>query len=557
MTADLTQVIQVLRREHLFKGLETDQIARVARFFDQVEVEAGRVIFRQGDQADYFYLVLLGSVRLMRRVKGNTQQDTMIGPGNYLGETSLLFRLPRSATAVAENQVTLLRLSPNRFQLLMKEYPAIRMNLSATAESRRLVQKLHFNWLGLEEVIYYVTRRHFFFCLLRLFLPLLLFVVGTGLAVMLLTTQLSLLNFLIPAIFVAVAVAWGVWTWVDWSNDFYIVTSQRVVRQEKVLVLSESRKEAPLDAVLAVNITSSQLGRLLDYGDVDIRTFTGGVLMRQIAQPKRFAAFIEGYRDRIIAISKERDREKIEADLEQALHPGKPAASSTHPTIHIPVEGISSAPPARRRSFLSQLIATFLKVRYEEAGTITYRKHWFVLFRKTWWSFFSIAFFSALLVFMVQYNYYLTVLPCVAMAIYALLFVWLGYQYLDWNNDIYRLTPESILDIEKKPLGKELKKSAGLDAPDFRVEHSRENILNILLNFGTVTVNIGQTQFVFYGVYNPEQVHKDVADFREAFKRRKRQEEAERERERMLDWLVTYHSKTGGVEGQGRPPGTN
>lgn len=544
-----------MRREHLFAGMETDEIARVARFFEQVEIEKGRTIFRQGDQADYFYLVLSGNVRLIRMVKGKKSLDNLLGVGDYLGEMSLLFNHPRSATAVAENQVTLLRLSPNRFHLLIKEYPSIRMNLSATAASRKLVQKLHFDWLGSDEVIYYVTRRHVLFCIFSLFLPLLALVVGIALAFVLLSGDITLLDVLIPATVMFSAISWGVWTWIDWSNDFCIVTSQRVVKQEKVLVISDSRKEAPLDTVLAVNLTSDQLGRILDYGNVDIRTFTGGVMMAQIAQPKRFAAFVEGYRKRIIAISKEKEKEMIADDLERALHPGSPASAHVHPTLRIPLSQGTGTPAVRKRSFLSQIFATFLRVRYEDGNVITYRKHWFVLLRKTWLSIFSIVVFSLLLTLSLQNELFLSALPCLAILTYTALFIWLGYQYLDWNNDIYRLTPDSILDMEKKPLGKEQKKTAGLDVPDFRVEHNRERFLNILLNFGTVTVSIGQTQFIFHDVHNPEQVHQDVADYREAFLRRKIQEKESHDRERMVDWLVTYHRKSGRFEDQEKQPG--
>lgn len=557
MAADLTQVIQVLRREHLFIGLETDQIARVARFFDQVDIEKGRTIFRQGEEADYFYLVLEGNVRLTRVIKGKTQVDSLIGPGDYLGEISLLFHQPRSDTAVSENQVTLLRLSPNRFHLLMKEYPPLRMNLSATAESRKLVQRLHFDWLGPDELIYYVTRKHILFCILRLFLPLVLLGIGIALAYFLLSGEISLLDILLPLAVMIAAISWVVWTWIDWSNDYYIVTSQRVVRQEKILVFSDSRKEAPLDTVLAVNITSDQLGRLLDYGNVDIRTFTGGVMMSQMSQPRRFASFVEGYRKRIMAISKEKEKERIEEELERALHPGQADGSRSHPTIRIPVAPDPNAAPVKRRSYLGQILATFLKVRYEEGNVITYRKHWFVLMRKTWISLLSIFGFTLVLIVLVQNEIFLTALPCLAGITYAILFFWLGYQYLDWNNDIYRLTPESILDIEKKPLGREQKKTAGLDALDFRVEHTRESLLNIMLNFGTVMISIGQTEFIFHGVHNPEQVHQDVADYREALMRRKLQEKDARDRERMLDWLLTYHKKSGRNEDQEKLPGIN
>ena len=73
------------------------------------------------------------------------------------------------------------------------------------------------------------------------------------------------------------AVLWGIWNWIDWGNDYYIVTDQRVVWVEKVIWLYESRDEAPLTTILAVNTTSTFLGRWLHYGSVIVKTFTGEI----------------------------------------------------------------------------------------------------------------------------------------------------------------------------------------------------------------------------------------------------------------------------------------
>ena len=122
-------------------------------------------------------------------------------------------------------------------------------------------------------------------------------------------------------------------------------------------------------------------------------------------------------------------------------------------------------------------------------------------------------------------------------------FLWMLYVYLDWSNDIYRLTPDQILDIERKPLGRESKKSAPLQSI-LSIEHERENLLGVLLNFGPVTINVGETKFIFHGVYNPDQVHQDIADYREALQRKKREKEYEQKRQDMVDWLITYHDES-------------
>jgi hypothetical protein len=118
--------------------------------------------------------------------------------------------------------------------------------------------------------------------------------------------------------------------------------------------------------------------------------------------------------------------------------------------------------------------------------------------------------------------------------------LWWGYHYLDWSNDIYRVTPEQILDIEKKPLGREEKKVASLDSI-LSLEHLRAGIIQIIFNYGTVTINIGQEKFLFYTVYNPDQVQQEIADRMEARNQKIRKAEAERERERILDQMIAYY----------------
>jgi hypothetical protein len=46
---------------------------------------------------------------------------------------------------------------------------------------------------------------------------------------------------------------------------------------------------------------------------------------------------------------------------------------------------------------------------------------------------------------------------------------------------------------------------------------------------------------VFIGVYNPDQVHQDVATYREAVNQRKKKKEDEREQDRIVNWFSAYH----------------
>jgi uncharacterized membrane protein YdbT with pleckstrin-like domain len=214
-----------------------------------------------------------------------------------------------------------------------------------------------------------------------------------------------------------------------------------------------------------------------------------------------------------------------------------------------PLAPIKEKQPEEQPGGLREKLRTFLKVRYEEGGAITYRKHWFVLFRKLFWSLVVLFLVILLLVFLgfqVQFFSGGTLSLLGGVLLFGVL-LWMIYEYADWSNDIYRVTPDQILDIERKPLGQEIKKTAPLESI-LSVEHERESLLGIILNFGTVTINVGETKFQFFNVFNPDQVHQDVSDYREALNRRKRQAEQERERKRMVDWLVTYYGESGKIE---------
>jgi putative ABC transport system ATP-binding protein len=73
-----------------------------------VEVEAGEVIFRQGDRGELVYVIETGQVEIVRdRVDGTTEHLGVLGPGEYFGELGPLMGFPRSATAIASTPARL------------------------------------------------------------------------------------------------------------------------------------------------------------------------------------------------------------------------------------------------------------------------------------------------------------------------------------------------------------------------------------------------------------------------------------------------------------------
>ncbi len=68
--------------------------------------------------------------------------------------------------------------------------------------------------------------------------------------------------------------------------------------------------------------------------------------------------------------------------------------------------------------------------------------------------------------------------------------LWWIYEYVDWSNDIFQVTPDQIMDIDKTPLGQVTSDIASLDNI-LSIEYKRIGILELLFNYGTVYITIG------------------------------------------------------------------
>jgi len=550
---DIPRYAALLKEHYLFKGLDEAQIAHVVTRLVRVELDPGEKVIEEGEVGENFYLIFRGKVDVTRQERGQPRHLDYLKEGDYFGEEALLFDRPRSATITTLDPTILLSLGRDDFYKLLQDFPQVRMNLSATAESRHLAQREKFEWVSEDEVIYLIARKHEFFLIFSLILPILIGLGSIPVLLFGLTASASLFATGVKVVGFAgigIAVLFLIWNWLDWGNDFYIVSSQRVVWLERIVIFYYSRQEAPLTQVLAVNVTRSWLGRILNYGNVEVRTFTGGILMRNMSNPGRFASFIEGFRVRAQHQLEEGEKLERSRTLRSRLEPEKPFVLPETAQPEQPPQ-----PPVQQKEkkpvkpgSLREKLQTFLQVRFERDGVITYRKHWFLLVGKTWQPALVFIFLAGLIA-VLYVSGMLASSPWLAGPVEALLglllfaaFLWWGYNYLDWSNDIYQLTPEQILDIERKPLGREEKKTAPLDSI-LSIEHTREGIIQLLFNYGYVTINVGQTKFIFRGVYNPDQVHQDIADYIEVHRRKKQESEARREREKMGDWFETYHEQ--------------
>jgi CRP-like cAMP-binding protein len=97
-----------------------------------MEVGSGKVLIRQGDVGDLFYVIVQGEAEVIRDGKHLRN----LGPGAYVGEIALLRDVPRTATVVAKTPLRLLALQREPFLLAVTGHPQSVRVANAVADAR-------------------------------------------------------------------------------------------------------------------------------------------------------------------------------------------------------------------------------------------------------------------------------------------------------------------------------------------------------------------------------------------------------------------------------------
>jgi CRP/FNR family transcriptional regulator, cyclic AMP receptor protein len=105
----------------LFQGIDADGLAKLAELATPVDFPPGHVIARQGEIGTGFFVIVSGSVRVVR----DGGVVARLGPGEFFGELSVLDRLPRNATVAAEEPTGCLALASWDFEKVLLEEPAL------------------------------------------------------------------------------------------------------------------------------------------------------------------------------------------------------------------------------------------------------------------------------------------------------------------------------------------------------------------------------------------------------------------------------------------------
>jgi len=90
---------------------------------------AGEVVRREGEHGHTMFVVRSGHVRISKRVRASERTLAMLGPGEFFGEMAVLSGRPRTATATAATDLTLLEVDEKRFDAMIHSQAEIAVRL--------------------------------------------------------------------------------------------------------------------------------------------------------------------------------------------------------------------------------------------------------------------------------------------------------------------------------------------------------------------------------------------------------------------------------------------
>jgi CRP-like cAMP-binding protein len=122
-----------LAKAPLFRNLSRNDLVALAKVTEDLEVEEGKVLAREGDIGHEFFVLVDGEVDVVK--EGETVRK--LGAGDFFGEIALIWESPRrTATVTAAAPVRLFVLTRPAFRGLIDHHPDIEEKVLEALEER-------------------------------------------------------------------------------------------------------------------------------------------------------------------------------------------------------------------------------------------------------------------------------------------------------------------------------------------------------------------------------------------------------------------------------------
>lgn len=532
----------------LTDSTEVLELYRIGAITHEQYYHNGEWLFRQGEVSHRLFYVVEGEVRLTQiDQEGMIMEVDVLRAEDTAGETGLLVGDFHDVTATANGYARTLYLERTEFLDLLEERSRLRRRLQVSdiVSQRRKIGS--FDWLRDDEWVISEVQRHWWRLLRQTGAPIIILALLTPATLLLLTHQPWLA--LTLGIFMLLLVGIIGWQYMNWRDDFFVLTTQRVVHIERTWPFTTEREETPLDNVQDIyEIRPGLSANLLNYGSLILQTAgeTVDIDMNYIPRPGDMRDVISKQMERSRARTVLRMRGQIRDLLARRLR------ITENPEPKKDEQGEVKA----QRRFLPIAITQSIWeyffppawVEDEEGNAILWRRYWLPGFLR-----YSAAFFPFLLmtvggaVFLITVQgdsgfQNLLIWTVAWLFLEAVLLAILLWFVEDWRNDYFQLTPSHIILVRRQPLLlQESRHEARLDHIQ-NLGYEIPTILARILNYGHVQFETAgrEGKFELKWVRRPEQIQSKISNRQYEYRQHLQQIEATQRQQELLSWFATY-----------------
>ena len=124
--------IDLLKRVPLFSGCSRQELGKVAKVADEIDLREGKTLIKEGTPGREFFVLVDGTADIRRKGK----KIDSAGPGDFFGEMALLSDQPRNATVVTTSAVDALVVTARNFRALIESNPLIALKVMRAVADR-------------------------------------------------------------------------------------------------------------------------------------------------------------------------------------------------------------------------------------------------------------------------------------------------------------------------------------------------------------------------------------------------------------------------------------
>jgi hypothetical protein len=321
-----------------------------------------------------------------------------------------------------------------------------------------------------------------------------------------------------------VAFGFFVYLYIDWMDDFFLVTNVRVVYDDQQLFVRHIQQQVLIEDIQQVNtVIATYPAVWFGYGRLIIRSFSTRTLTFDFAnRPKEIEQAIMG---EVNKLRRAREPEVLRRMIEDQVYGNKPPPKPG-PSIRVQT----------REAPLGWLFPANPEIK---GDTITWRPAWIFMALALARPVLGFALVVAALVMLAALETIAVeaalVAGLVAFGVFGAWFYWIREELI---NDVYILNRTTIIDVDRRPFGPESVRRAQLGAiQDISFDVS---FIESLLGYGTVVVRTGGAgggMFTFNHVPDPRGVQATINDYLTDF----RKSERERQLQDSITLLKQYH----------------